>query len=121
MQQWYCTDANRHVVSGACLAGVWRSDDRGFTNTPLGLELCLALGGDLILYLRILVPGYRHASGITGAEQPISFEALFPDLCGSGTQWLQHGLLMDQLHGFTYIHVASVLDCPPTEGGVDLL
>jgi hypothetical protein len=61
------------------------------------------------------------AMNFAGLEQPVSVTSLFPDLCRSGAQRIQHGLLMVQLYGIINIHDASLLCGSPLERSIGLL
>ena len=93
----------------------------GTLPTPPRIKFCLLVGSDFILHLRFFFSGDGNESCFAGLEQPVSVTSLFPDLCRSGAQRIQHGLLMVQLYGIINIHDASLLCGSPLERSIGLL
>ena len=66
------------------------------------------MGRTLFLHVRIVIPRHGHAPRIAGIGKSVPPAPLFPDLCGPGTEWIPHDLLVGQLRSAAYFHDAPV-------------
>lgn len=87
----------------------------------LGLSFASLWGVLSFFHVRIVIPCHGHAPRIAGIGKPVPPAPLFPDLCGSGTEWLSHDLFVGQLHSAAYLHDATVPHSPQAERSIGLL
>ena len=71
-------------------------------------SVSLPYGRTLFLHVRIVIPCHGHAPRIAGIGKSVPPAPLFPDLCGPGTEWIPHDLLVGQLRSAAYFHDAPV-------------
>ena len=80
----------------------------GFLHFPCNSGILPMLLATLFLHVRIVIPCHGHAPRIAGIGKSVPPAPLFPDLCGPGTEWIPHDLLVGQLRSAAYFHDAPV-------------
>lgn len=109
LQQRHPADAACHSLPGAGIARHGNIDDRNPAYPASGTQFRFPMGRTLFLHVRIVIPRHGHAPRIAGIGKSVPPAPLFPDLCGPGTEWIPHDLLVGQLRSAAYFMMLPFL------------